>query len=201
MVSTDVPRPLKDALVRLTSLVNGLPGVLSKVGIRVDKVDHVTLAKIIDQLTNAFSDYLAKNESTRQHYVIVNKILSEFEQVVRGTNDLRAKYFSDMSKISIDELTSRMTSFEREWAQLVKRFRDADILSVEIDECAGLRWWKDEYARGRDLVNLIVWLSYLIPFMRALELISDVEEVSPQAVEFFARRINMIGIMMRAILR
>ena len=195
-----IPKAVKDIIFRIETIVNNLNSIVSlRTGLKVEKVKEITdILNILDELNKLFNKFYEENKGLHR---LVDRLINELNSIVNSVNSIRSKYFQDIQSMDLENLITNFEHFEKEWAFSIKKLSEIDVLSIEIDECSELRQWKDVFLKIRDVVQLIVWITYLMPIYKIVLEITKKSDLATKLIQFFIKRLNIINIMVRTLFK
>lgn len=195
-----IPKTVKDVIFRIETIVNNLNSIVSlRTGLKVEKVKEITdILNILDELNKLFNKFYEENKGLHR---LVDRLINELNNIVNSVNSIRSKYFQDIQSMDLENLITNFEHFEKEWAFSIKKLSEIDVLSIEIDECSELRQWKDVFLKIRDVVQLIVWITYLMPIYKIVLEITKKSDLATKLIQFFIKRLNIINIMVRTLFK
>ncbi len=184
-------KPLKDFEFCVENILNNLEYILSRIGIRPHgrEIDDIlrTLRNIIDK----FREEESRN---RKLHRLTDKILDEFSNIVNTVT----KVIDEVEKS--DKNVQLVEKLEKIIASCVRMLSRVDVLSLEIEECSEMRWWKDNYEKIRSIVYYLIWLTYFLLMYILYEAYRS-SDGSENIVEEIYKRSDIMKLIHRALMR
>lgn len=190
-------KALKDYQFCIENILNNLDFILRKFDIKVEKsVDG--LFRAMHELISKYREHEQKNRNLHR---LVDKILDEFNKIVESVTRLLATFENIVKDRKFEELLNKLKELEIECARNVRALSSIDVLSLEIDECTEMRWWKSNYEQIRELVYYLVWLTYYILMLALYLAYRYASDGAEQLQAMLVSRASTLMLIHRALMR
>ncbi|GEM_PF-3870235 len=190
-------KALKDYQFCIENILNNLDFILRKFDIKVEKsVDG--LFRAMHELISKYREHEQKNRNLHR---LVDKILDEFNKIVESVTRLLATFENIVKDRKFEELLNKLKELEIECARNVRALSSIDVLSLEIDECTEMRWWKSNYEQIRELVYYLVWLTYYILMLALYLAYRYASDGAEQLQTMLVSRASTLMLIHRALMR
>jgi len=187
-------KQIKDFIFCIDNILDNLEMILRRINI---KPRGREFEDIVNTLKDIVDRYLEEERRNRGLHRLTDKILDEFSQIVskaKQTFENALKLFNE------GRFLQELQNLEKDAASCIRMLSKVDVLSLEIDECNEMRWWKENYEKIRTLVYYLVWLTYfLLMYMlcRIYRNMGDTVDISDELI----KRSQLVMLIHRALMR
>ncbi len=190
-------KALKDYQFCIENILNNLDFILKKFDIKVEKsVDGLFRA-----IQNLIDRYREQEQRNRNLHRLVDRILDEFNNIVNSVIRLLTTFEDIIKHGKFDELIDKLRQLETECAKNVRALSSVDVLSLEIDECTEMRWWKSNYDSIREIVYYLVWLTYYALMLALYLAYRHATDKTEQLQSAIISRASTLMLIHRALMR
>ncbi len=184
-------KPIKDFEFCVENIVSNIDYILSRIGV---KSYGNSIEDILKTLRSIVEKYREEERKNRNLHRLTDKILDEFSNIVNTI----VKVFDEFEKS--EKSIELIDKLEKIVASCVRMLSRVDVLSLEIEECSEMRWWKENYERIRTIVYYLIWLTYFL-LMYTLYDMYKRGNGREEIIEELYKRSNLMKLIHRALMR
>ena len=184
-------KPLKDFEFCVENILNNLDYILSRIGVKPEGREIEGLLRTLRNIVEKFREEELKNRNLHR---LTDKILDEFTNIVNTIT----KVIDEVEKSDKD--VQLIEKLEKIVASCVRMLSRVDVLSLEIEECSEMRWWKDNYEKIRSIVYYLIWLTYFLLMYILYEAYRG-SNGSENIIEEIYKRSDIMKLIHRALMR
>ncbi|NPA22680.1 MAG: hypothetical protein GXO23_00070 [Crenarchaeota archaeon] len=184
-------KPIKDFEFCVENVLNNIDYILSRIGLKARGTDIRNLLDTLRDIADLFREEEKKNRNLHR---LTDKILSELANIVDTLTKVREELERGEKDLQLIERLEKIV------ASCVRMLSRVDVLSLEIEECSEMRWWKENYERIRSIVYYLIWLTYFL-LMYILYNMYKSGNGPGNIVEELHRRADIMRLIHRALMR
>ncbi len=187
-------KPIKDFIFCVDNILNNLELILKRIGIECRGRSIDDIVNMLQDIVNKYNE-LEKNN--RGLHRLTDKILNEFSQIVLNAKQVFKNAYRAFRE---GRFLTDLKDLEKNIASCIRMLSRIDVLSLEIEECSEMRWWKSNYEQIRGVVSCLVWLTYflLMYMLRSMYIErGDTLDITEELV----RRSQLVMLIHRALMR
>ncbi|NPB00010.1 MAG: hypothetical protein GXO10_01410 [Crenarchaeota archaeon] len=184
-------KPLKDFEFCIENILNNLDYVLSRIDLRPRGKEIESMLKTLRDIIDKFREEEKKNRNLHR---LTDKILDEFSNIVNTLTKVIEEIERSEKNIQLVEKLEKIV------ASCVRMLSRVDVLSLEIEECSEMRWWKDNYEKIRSIVYYLIWLTYFLLMYILYEAYRSTDG-SGNIVDEVYKRSDIMKLIHRALMR
>jgi len=187
----------KDIVFSIENVLNNINFILRRFGIEVEpKMEGVITA--IKRLADLYKSYESSNRGIHR---LSDRILDNFSQIVNECLDLVSMIEKLVQSNELAKIVSDFQVFEKRCAKCVRDLSAVDVLSLEIDECKEMQFWRESYNKIREVVYYIVWLTYYLLWLALYMLYKHSPDTSESIRQTMLSRCGAIMLVHRALFK
>lgn len=190
-------KTLKDFFFCMENVLRNINYVMRKFNIKTEP----NLEGVTTSIRNLIDLFRREEKANRGLHRLVDMILDKFSTIVKECENIVNEVSESVKKTSLQDYLQRFPDIERRCASCVRELSSVDVLSLELDECREMRWWKERYSNIREIVYYIIWLTYYLAWLIIYLLYRESTNMSEDVAKLVTSRYGAIMLIHRALLR
>ncbi len=190
-------KTMKDFSFCVENILKNLDYILRKFNISAES-NLNGVVKSIRSLIGMFRELEKKNRGLHR---LIDNILNGLSEIVQECENVVNIVVVSVKDKKLQDYLQMFSELEKRCAKSIHSLSSVDVLSLELDECTEMRWWKSEYDKIREIVYYVVWLTYYLIWLVLYIMYRESPDMSEDIVRLVTARYGAIMLIHRALLK